>query len=221
MKISPNDPHLAELAKREAKRVADMLASDREYQAREITRAAAELEIREGVFVNVADAVVEPTPEWLGKGEVVGKTVRADGEGYHVRVVRTVRRVVTSQQLRAFRAGKLNELQCKACDWYSSMHERSGLEGQWGSWNVNDRVSGGAGSRTAFSQDQVEAQDALRNARLLMPARFRKLFDLFVIDGTPMVRAKKLAPCPREPYHAIRLCADGIADYIELQTENV
>lgn len=216
MKISSNDPHLAAIAKREAKRVADMLASDREYQAREITRAAAELEIREGVFVNVADAVVEPTPEWLGKGEVVGKTVRADGEGYHVRVVRTVRRVKITPHVRAYRAGKMDHRQVRACDWYVYSYEMSGLKGNWATWSLNDRIKANVKSHEMFHNMQLEAQDMLRDARLLMPKRFRKFFDMVVIDEVPVTRAKKLAPCTNDPFVALRLCADVIADYMEI-----
>ena len=54
----------------ERQRVSAIIERDRIDRIREQDRAAAEIEVAEGVFVNLSDSVTEPTPEWISKGDV-------------------------------------------------------------------------------------------------------------------------------------------------------
>ena len=178
-------------------------------------REAAELEIRSGVFVNVGDAVVPPTPEWLAKHETRPVTVQADGEGHHARSVKTVRRVVTSHARRAYNAGKINERQWKACEWYRLQYDLSGLGGRMKTANFNQRIVGGPHMGILFNEQQIEAQTHLRDVRLLINAAMLAFFDMVVIDEISVDRAARLSRAGRNPYDTLRSCADCVGDYVE------
>src|SRR5687767_3560287 len=78
-------------AAQERGRVRAIIASDGAYREREEYRRQATLQVASGSFENIADTVVEPTPEWLEKGPVRSFTPRLpDGA---VRTTRTVRSV--------------------------------------------------------------------------------------------------------------------------------
>ena len=205
---------------REANRVAAILARDAEDAAAESARAAATIELADGLTVNVVDTVVPPTPEWLAKGEA--RTVYVGGEKWTDRSahepVRTVRRVVTSHAERAFAAGRINGRQAKACQWYREQHEMSGLAGNVPSTSFEPRIAGTAHSGAAFSPREIEAQDELRNARLLIPMRLRAFFDKVVIEDMAVTRAAAKVHAGSDPFDSLKCCGDRVADYVEYST---
>lgn len=201
---------------RERSRVTKLLRSDRLYAADEAARQAAEMEIRTGVYVSVNEAVVPPTPEWLAKHDTAPVTVQADGEGHHARSVKTVRRVVTSHPKRAYDAGKINERQLKACAWYREQYDEAGLEGRMPSSQVVDRIRSGLTSTMPFGDWQLEAMDELRHARKAIAAKYRRFFDMVVLEDMPVKRASRAAKCRRDPFLTLRTCADSVADYLGL-----
>lgn len=202
--------------KREAARVAAMLERDQGDVRKEAERNAAMIQVSEGLTVNIGNTVIEPTPEWLSKGEV--RAVAVGGERWTDVPMNTVRRVVTSHADRAFAAGRITSRQAKACEWYREQHEMSGLAGNIPSTSFEPRIAGSAHSGAAFSPRQVDAQDELRNARLLIPMRLRTFFDKVVINDIALTRAAKIVHAGRHPLDSLRCCADRVADYIEYST---
>jgi len=198
----------------EADRVASILARDRIEAAEERARQAAQLELADGLTVNVADIVVPPTPEWLAKGET--RKVAVGGERWTEKPLSTVRRIVTSYPRRALNAGKMNARQVAACDWYEKTYEKTGLRGMYKSWQASQTfVMGGSNAHFRFSNIQLDAQDAIRNAQLLIPHSCRKFFDLVVLEDMSPSRARRLASCHRDPIQTLRIAADAVADFVE------
>lgn len=200
---------------REANRVAAVIERDKAERTAEADREAALLEISEGVYVNVGDATVPPTLEWMTKGDVMSVTVQADGEGHHARSVKTVRRVMTSHAKRAYRAGKITEEQKIACEWYRDQYDAAGLEGRVKTANLAQRISGGVAGGIMFTEDQVAAQWHYRNARERMNPGMIKFFDLVIIDEIPVDRSCRIARSGRHPYVTLRQCADAVAGYMD------
>lgn len=202
---------------REANRVADILARDAEYAEAERARAAATIELADGLTVNVVDTVVPPTPEWLAKAPT--RTVYVGGEKWTDRAshepVKTVRRVVTSYPERMFLAGKLNERQLKACIWYQNQYEYSGFTGTVRTANLEPRIPTGNRGQLPFTPAQMDAQDELNNARLVIPTRLRALFERVVISDVSLTRAAKEVYAGRYPLDSFRCCADRVGDYIQ------
>lgn len=196
--------------KAEQERVKALIESDLSYRARESVRLAAEIKLSDdpGHTASLLDAVVEPTPEWLRQGESMPFTPKQpDGT---VRVVTTRRRVVTGQCLRAFRAGRMTDEQYRACAWYQAIYERSGLEGYVRTTRLDsaDRVKGQPGG--FFTDGQLEAQSAYRAARAAIPARWRKFFELVVLDDVAVDRARRIAPAGTHPMPTLRKCAEAV-----------
>lgn len=208
---------LAKSIKDEQERQDAIIQRDIAYRKAEQDRAAAEIEIREGVFVNLADAVVPPTPELLAKGEFRNVSVAAEEShrGVHARSVQTVRRIVTTIPARLHRAGKINDDQFAACAWYRDQYEASGLEGNVKTVNFDQRIVGGLLGGIMFSERQISAQGEIRDARLLIGAKWRKFFDLVVIDDIGVKSAARIAKAGRNPVQTLRDCADMIAAYVE------
>lgn len=203
-------------AAREANRVAALLERDRVDAERETERQAAIIQVADGLTVNIGNTVVEPTPEWLTKGE--SRAVAVGGERWTDQPLSTVRRVVTSHAQRAFNAGRISSRQAKACEWYREQHEMSGLAGNVPSTSFEPRIAGSAHSGAAFSPRQVDAQDELRNARLLVPMRLRTFFDKVVIQDIAITRAAQIVHAGRDAMDSLRCCADRVADYVEYST---
>lgn len=201
---------------REANRVAALLDRDRVEAERESERQAAIIQVAEGLTVNIGNTVVEPTPEWFSKGE--SRPMQIDTERWTEKPLSTVRRVVTSHAERAFNAGRITSRQAKACEWYREQHELSGLAGNLPSTSFEPRIAGTVNSGSAFTPRQIDAQDELRNARLLVPMRLRAFFDKVVIGDVAITRAAKLVHAGRDALDSLRCCADRVADYIEYST---
>lgn len=198
---------------KEATRAADMIKRDRENADREASRQAAIIQVADGLTVNIGNTVVEPTPEWLAKGE--SRVVAVGGERWTDQPLSTRRRVLTSYAMRAYNSGKITARQYKACAWYRDRHELSGLEGNVKSVTYQPKIIGGVNGGIMFTEAQLEAIEDLRNARLLIPSKLRKFFDIFLIDNIPLARAARAAYAGRHPLDSLRCCADRVGDYIE------
>ncbi len=203
-------------ASRERMRVDAMLERDRIDAEREAERQAAMIQVADGLTVNIGNTVVEPTPEWLAKGE--SRVVAVGGERWTDVPMSTRRRVVTSHYERAYNAGRITARQSKACAWYCEQHERSGLSGNVKSTNFEPRIAGTATVGLPFTPSQIDAQDELRNASLMIPSRLRIFFDKVVLDDIAITRASKLVHAGRHPLDSLRCCADRVADYVEYST---
>lgn len=146
---------------RERSLAADMRAD----LSREADRQAAELKIRDGVSVNLADLAVPPTEEWERQGEAVNYTVKTEGQ--NVQVVTTRRRVRVGQCIKGHRNGHLTDDQFLACEWYQDQYERSGLEGKVRSVDLAAEVRSASTSGYVFNDGQLTAQTRLRAAARL------------------------------------------------------
>jgi hypothetical protein len=202
---------------KEAARATKLLRQTRLDAKEEAERKAAQLEIRSGVFVNVGDAVVPPTPEWLAKHETRPVTVQADGQGHHARSVKTVRRITITPVIRAHQALKIDERQLRACTWYRDRYEETGLDGRISSAQAVDRIKAGIPAGLMFGDYQLEAIDDIRKARAAIPAKYRRFFDLVVLQEIGVKRAERMARCQRNSgMLTLRSCADHVADWLGL-----
>lgn len=217
--LLPADPVAAAEAMKakEGARATRLLRQTRMEAKADAEREAAQLEIRSGVFVNVGDAVIPPTPEWLARHETAPVTVQADGEGHHARSVKTVRCVVVTPAMRAQRAGHIDEHQLRACVWYRDRYEEAGLDGRMAKGCFEPRIASGLMGGVAFTDRQMEAMDDLRAARKAINARFVKFFDLVVLNEVGVKRAERMAKCRRDSgMLTLRTCADAVADWLGL-----
>lgn len=217
--LMPSDPVAAieaVKAKEDARRT-KLLRQTRLDAKEEAEREAAQLEIKKGTYVNVGDAVVPPTPEWLAKHETRPVTVQADGQGHHARSVKTVRRVIVTPVIRAHRAGQLDERQLRACTWYADRYEETGLDGRVAKGCFEPRIASGLMGGVAFTDRQVEAMDDMRAVRKEIWANWRKFFDLVVLSEIGVKRAERMAQCRRDSgMLTLRTCADAVADWLGL-----
>lgn len=200
MTNSNNDkPTLAQTKRTERNRVADMIRNDQINATKESDRSRAEYEVKTGVFVNLTDTVIEPTPEWLEKGDVQKFTPRQmDGT---VRELSTVRRVVTPIVVRLHRAGSITDDQAAACIWYRNVAVLAGMEGRHASsqWNATSSIRRGAVDAgfgyVPASEAIAAARVAYREARDELPTFYLKFFEKIVLDDLPLRRAARFAKC--------------------------
>lgn len=172
-------------------RVKAIIERDRRERARQMSRDLAELEVREGVYVNLSDTVVEPTEEWLARGEWERYTPRQpDGT---VREIATVRRIQVPLVMRMAKRGQIGDEAAFACLWYAETYERAGLRGLIPSVNMAREIFAAPSDRTAFTDKQIEAQDEWRFAREIIPVRFRRFFDAVVLNDIPIGRSCRFA----------------------------
>ena len=217
--LMPADPvaSVEALKAKEAARTKRLLRQTRMEAKADAEREAAQLEIRSGVFVNVGDAVVPPTPEWLAMHETRQVTVQADGEGHHARSVKTVRRVIMTPAKRAHEAGKIDERQYRACTWYADRYEETGLDGRVAKGCFEPRIASGLMGGVAFTDRQMEAMDDLRAARNAIRPVWRRFFELVVLNEVGVKRAERMAKCRRDSgMLTLRTCADAVADWLGL-----
>lgn len=202
----------------EKSRVSAIIERDRTNAKEERARAEAEIELSNGLTVNVIDTVVPPTPEWMKQGEV--RSVLVGGDNWTDRnahePVRTFRRIKTSQAARAHRNFKINDRQYAACVWFADMFEASGLEGNVRSASFEPRVAGGVGDGVLFTERQMEAQTEWRNARLRISRQWQKFFHLVVCEDMSVRAAGRSSKVYINGFNTLRLCADIVADYVEL-----
>ncbi|MFC4255397.1 hypothetical protein GRI97_08160 [Altererythrobacter xixiisoli] len=205
---------------RERRRVFDMLARDKADRAREVARREAEQQVASGSFANLADTVIEPTPEWMAKGDTVPFTPKQpDGT---VRVVRSVRRVVTPIVIRMWRAGRLGDDQARACIWYRECHDIAGLVGRFSSTQLSDN-SGGSDRRSVgfaghipITSWEANARRMYREAKAQLPAEYIKFFEIIVLEDVAIGLATRFARCRNARAIGIfRQLADKIAVFCE------
>ena len=182
----------------EAQRVAAVIARDQADRVKEMDRKLAEIEVRGGVFINISSTVIEPTPEWLAKGEVRSFTPKQPEDT--VRVIKSVRRVLTPKISRLYESGKLSQQHLEVCLWYRGRHEAAGLEGRYKSSNLSlaGNVGGGGGTAQnpmALHAFEAQARQEFRDARKAMPAALLRFFDAVVLSDVPIRRAARFARC--------------------------
>lgn len=203
----------------ERRRVREMLARDKAERSREEVRKMAELQVREGVFVNLADTVVQPTEEWMAKGDT--ETFLPKQPKGTVRTVRSVRRVLTPAVSRMWRSGKIEAEHLKACLWYRYMHERAGLEGRFSSSRPSAETQapkaqrqGGTGGHIPVTLEEAAARRAFRNARASLPNAYLRFFEAVVLDDIPIYRSWRLARCSRpKAVRRFRRIATELVDF--------
>lgn len=219
--LMPVDPvaTMEAVKAKEGARRTKLLRQTRLDAKEEAEREAAQLEIKKGTYVNVGDAVVPPTPEWLAKHEHRNVTVSGEGfaQGTHTRSVKTVRRVIVTPVIRAHRAGQLDERQLRACTWYADRYEETGLDGRVAKGCFEPRIASGLMGGVAFTDRQVEAMDDMRAVRKVIRANWVKFFDLVVLNEIGVKRAERMAKCRRDSgMLTLRTCADAVADWLGL-----
>ena len=185
----------------EAERISRLIKDDGNYRSAEQDRKRAEVEVRSGVFVNLADTVIPPTPEWLAKGETRSFTPKQPDDT--VRVIKTVRRVINPIVRRMYEAGKLSDDHYAACMIYRDDWEAAGVEGRFKTSNFSlaGNVGGGGGMAQhpmAQHEFEVEARRLFREARAAITPFYLRFLDKVVLDDVPLSRAWRFAKCPRD-----------------------
>ncbi len=180
----------------ERQRVAALVERDREEARKDRLRRAAEIEVADGVFVNLGDTVVEPTPEWMEKGDFrVFRPMQPNGT---VREIATVRRVSTSVVDRLHQHGKMTDDQAAACRWYHMTWTSAGLEGRCASsqWNPTSTIRRGAVDAgfgyVPTAAAIADARDSFRMARQVIPSHRLQFFDAVTLADTPLRHARRL-----------------------------
>lgn len=193
---------LEAMRREEAARVKAMIDRDRADRIREADRKRAEIELANGSFVNIADSVIEPTPEWLAKGDVA--TYRPKQPDGTVREVKTVKRVLTPIVVRMYNQGRIDDEMAKACLWFRQMYEYSGMTGRWSTSNMSSITGatsssaknvGGFAGHIPMTETEAVARQYYRMAVEAIPAYLRKFFLAVVINDLSLRRACLHARC--------------------------
>lgn len=184
-------------------RVTVLIERDRRDRIDDQLRDIATIEVDSGIYINLADIVVPPTPEWLSKGDYETYTPRQPDKT--VRSVRTVRRVLTPIIARLWKAGKIDDDMARACLWYRITHEMAGIEGRWSTsrWRGPDDIPAPSGvnmqaGHMPMTTAEADARLALRKAQKRIPTSQLKFFEKIVIDDIPLSRAARFARCRNE-----------------------
>ena len=204
-------------------RVEALIERDKADRIRERDRKAAELEVGRGNFVNLADTVVEPTPEWQERVAHRGYTPKQpDGT---VRSVKTVRRVITPVVARMHKAGKINDDHLRSCLWYRKMFDEACLDGRYSGsrymagadFGASSRtIHGGAGGHIPMTLHEAYARQMFRAARKSIKDRHVKYFDSVVINDVAIARAVRFARCRNSRAVALfREIADNLVEFCE------
>lgn len=206
----------------EARRVAAILARDEADRIAEKSRADAERNVRLGLPANEADLIIPPTPEWIAQGDAIPYRPRHDGQWASLSEgITTMRRVLTPIATRLHRAGKLNDEQLSACTWYRRTYDEAGLEGTLPGTDFLKEVWTAPQSRGMnFTEEQVAAQEQLRQARAYIPSAFVKFFEAVILYDIPVKRAARAHKCRfRHEVQCLRDCATAVSKYLETLEE--
>lgn len=186
----------------EKRRVKSLIEDHKRSIAMEANRQSAEIEVRDGVFVNLDDTVMGPTPEWLLNVPSQSFIPRQpDGT---VRKVSTVRSVQTPIIIRMLRSGKISDEHAYACIWYREVHAKAGLEGRYSTNQFGPQIGfgassakrvGGAGGHIPMTEDEAYAREMYRAARNSISSHNIKYFESVVIQDIPLHRASRFARC--------------------------
>lgn len=183
-------------ARTERRRVAALLGNDQAWRAQERLRVAAEIQVRNGEFANIADSLSAPTPEQFGQAERMGGRFRKfrprlpDGT---VREVIAYRRQDVPQAYRMLMAGVIDNAGFRACKWYRDLYETTGLTGRVGSVDYGREVFVNPQARSPFTDRQAEAQDTFRFVRAQIERRHLALLENMVLGDVPVHRAARSA----------------------------
>jgi len=194
---SPLD-RMQRIKQQEEDRVEAIIKRDKKYRTRELDRKAAELEVADGRYINLAETVVEPTPEWMEKGET--RTFIPKQPKDTTKIARSVRRVSTPMVIKMLTGGRLTKDQAGACIWYRHMYETAGLSGRVKTAHISltGNTGGGGGmgqAPMALHAREAEAREAFRAARAAITPFYLKFFDSVVIHDIPVSRAARFARC--------------------------
>jgi hypothetical protein len=180
-------------------RVAALIARTKADRERELDRKAAEFQVASGQTVNIGEAVIEPTPEWMAQGE--SRTFTPRLEDGTVRTVKAHRRVVTLIIDRMHQKGKITDEQYDACRWYRINHEIAGLEGRVKTSNLSlaGGGSGGGGAQApmALHESEALARQEFRAAREAMTSMYLRFFDAIVLGDIPISRSWVYSKSPK------------------------
>jgi hypothetical protein len=185
---------VAEIRKREEKRVGAMLSRDRGEARRERLRIAATEEVEAGTTKRLQDTVIPPTPEQLRQAEY--RPVLIEKLPGSVRTAETVRRVTTNRVKQLYDRGVLSDDTYPAVLWYQRQWEACGIStsasaAAWGE-QVRGEPSYGLMPKT---QAQAEARANFRFARGFIPGDMVATFDLVVLTELTISEAAQTARC--------------------------
>lgn len=204
-------------ARQERERVEALIEREKKDRVREADRKAAELEVAKGLTVNIGEAVIEPTPEWLEKGSF--NTFTPKLENGTVRTVMAYRRAKTPMILKFWNSGRMTDDQALACMWYRDQFEAAGLVGRYKSSHISltGNTGGGGGGAgqapLALHAREAEARDSFRHAAAAIAPVLLKMFDAVVLHDIPLRRAAKFVRCRngQEFQRFLAACQDLVA----------
>lgn len=185
---------LQEVQAAERARVEAILDRDRADRSADHLRQAAQVEVAEGRFVNLADAVEQPTPEQFAQAERSGGGFRKFTPRQPDETVRTVtayRRKELPQVQRLVLSGVIDTEGFRDCLWYRNLYEETGLTGNFGSTDYGREVFTHSNSRGMFTDRQAEQQDEYRAVRSLIESSNLSLLDQVVLEDVPIWRAAR------------------------------
>lgn len=176
------------LARRQREREAMLIASDNADERIEAMRIEAEQAAAEGKVANLQDTVVQPTAEWLAKGETVPYTPRTrDGT---VKTVKTVRRRLFDSVKHLEGRGVLDEQEARACHWFRDIHEAAQIEGSSGVASYGESIRGDViFGHLPTSEWAAQARREYRAAQRCLPVGSHAPFEAVVIRNLPLERA--------------------------------
>jgi hypothetical protein len=184
---------IAAAIERERQRVARLLRRDRLDAKADARREAAQIEVEEGVFVNLTDASDGPTNEQLAKGEFRPFTV--EGRDGTVRDSTAQRRVIPDRLIQLYNRGVLDDDTFPACAWYRKAWEETGLGITVSAGSYTPVIRGGSPRRDHLPKSALgwEAWNDYAFARDGIPAPFRTIVDLVVLDNETLEDAARTA----------------------------
>ena len=201
-------------------RVEALIERDKADRIRERDRKAAELEVGRGNFINLADTVVEPTPEWQER--VAHRSYTPKQSDGTVREVRTVRAERVALVFKMHAAGKLADEHFTACMWYRDCWEQAGLRGRVKSslLSLTGNVGGGGGgdgqAPMALHEFEALARNNFRAARESIAPSLLAMFDAVVLRDVPLTRAQKFVRCrENQILQRFRAACSDLCEFIE------
>lgn len=203
----------------EADRVDALIKRDKTHRVKEKDRKAAEIDLENGKTVSIGDAVIEPTPEWLEKGETRSFVPKL--EDGTVKTVRAYRRVSTPIVVKLQRDGKITDDQAWAALWYRQMYDAAGIEGSMASAGISltsgiSKSPSGAFGHMAKTEWEAYGRQQFRAAREAVDPALRRFLDAVAVDDIPLHRAAKFARCRKErAAHFFRQVANSLVTYCE------
>ena len=208
---------LADIARSAAQaqgRVRELINDNRAYLDAERRRETALAELEIGLDVNIADAIVGPTPELLAKGTFISRKIA--GEQWQDRTVEGVRRIEVSQITMLHGRGVLTDDSFRACKWYKDRYLAAEMEpsapvAQYGETVRGDPVYGHLPS----SEWAAEARSDVRYARGFIPGDILPFFEEVICHDLTMKDAARVARLRFVNFSAaFKIAADRLYDGI-------